>query len=70
MTNADIRFSARMAGVPLWRVAENLRIGEATLYRKLRQPLSESERQGFLRAIAEEASAGTKQLEGKNVFAK
>ena len=39
MNNIDIRKAAIEAGVKLWQVAEELRIADATLSRKLRHEL-------------------------------
>ena len=49
--NLDIRFMCRTAGIPLWRLAEELQIGDATLYRHLNKQLSEEQRQKFFSAI-------------------
>ena len=49
--NMDFRIAAKMAGVPLWQVAEHLRISEPTLYRRLRKPLDEQERKKLFDAL-------------------
>lgn len=49
--NQIVKLSARGAGVPLWRVAQELGISEATMTRKLRVPLSEEEKDEYLKII-------------------
>lgn len=34
--NADVREAAKKAGIPLWAIAEELGVSEATLTRKMR----------------------------------
>ena len=65
MPNLDIRFKAKSLGVPLWKVAKEMGIGENTLYRKLRRELSVEEKKRFFAAIqkiaAEQAKADLEQ---------
>lgn len=56
MPNLDVRFRAKAAGVPLWRIAKKMRIGDNTLFRKLRNELSAEEKQEFFRVIQEIAT--------------
>lgn len=51
MNNIDIRKAAIEAGVKLWQVAEELRIADATLSRKLRHELRNEEREQIMRII-------------------
>ncbi len=49
--NMDVRMTARMGAVPLWQLADALNMSEPTLYRKLRKPLTDAERQKYFSAI-------------------
>lgn len=60
MTPNEIRRAARIADVPLWRLAEEIGIGEATLFRWLRHPLSE-ERLGRTLAALDRLQKGANQ---------
>lgn len=51
MPNLDIRFKAKAAGVPLWRIAKEMKISDMTLFRRLRKELSAQEKQKFLDVI-------------------
>ena len=51
MQNMDIRISARMAQIPLWQLAKQLNISEPTLYRHLREPLTDEERKSYFDAL-------------------
>ena len=51
MPNLDIRFKAKAAGVPLWRIAKEMKISDMTLFRRLRKELSVQEKQKFLDVI-------------------
>lgn len=51
MPNLDIRFKAKAAGVPLWRIAKEMGISDMTLFRRLRKELSVQEKQKFLEVI-------------------
>ena len=50
-SNAKVKLAARGAGVPLWKVARELGISEATITRRLREPLNEDEKNRFLEVI-------------------
>lgn len=52
MANEKIRRSARMAGIPLWRIAQFIGVSEPTLTRWLRTPLTEEKEKAILDAIA------------------
>ena len=52
MENEKVRRAARIADVPLWRVAQQAGISEPTLTRWLRVPLSEEREQRLLEAIS------------------
>ncbi len=45
-------------GIFLWQIADALGISEATLMRKLRKPLSDSEREKYLNTIEKLSSGG------------
>lgn len=51
MANQQLRLAARGAGVPLWRIAQELGISEPTITRKLRVELPEAEQQRILEII-------------------
>lgn len=51
MTNRDIRARSVAAGVPMWKLAMELGIGDNTLYRWLRTELPEEKRNAMLEAI-------------------
>ena len=51
--NRDVKLAARGAGVPLWRLAQALGVSEATVTRKLREPLEEKEKNRFMEIIGE-----------------
>lgn len=69
MTNLDIRFKAKAAGVPLWRIAKEMQISDMTLFRRLRNELSVQEKQKFLDVImkiaAEQATQALTNKEGE-----
>ena len=48
-----MRDAARIAGIPLWRIAMQAGISEPTLTRWLRVPLSEDRERRIVRAIEE-----------------
>lgn len=50
--NEHIRKAARVAGVPLWRVAAAVGVSEPTLIRWLRFPLPEEKEARIMEAIA------------------
>lgn len=51
-TNERIRKAARVADVPLYRVAATIGVSEPTLHRWLRFPLPEEKERAILEAIA------------------
>ena len=52
LQNENVRELARHAGIPLWAVAHQLQISEATLFRWLRFPLSEEKDRRIKEAIS------------------
>jgi len=50
--NLTIRQAAKAAGIPLWRIAIALNVGEATLTRWLRTPLPKEKENQILSIIA------------------
>ena len=50
-TNTTVREAAKNAGIPLWRVATEIGISEATITRWLRLPLSHEREQKIMDAI-------------------
>lgn len=51
MANMKIRLAARGAGVPLWRIAQEMGVSEPTITRKLRKELPEEEQARILEII-------------------
>ena len=49
--NNDLRTAAKAKGVPLWKLAKAAGISESTMTRKLREPLTETEKARFLELI-------------------
>lgn len=49
--NQKIRRAARVADVPLWRIAAQIGVSEPTLFRWLRQPLPEDKERAIMEAI-------------------
>lgn len=49
--NEKIRLAARIAGVPLWKVAAAIGISEPTLTRWLRFPIPDEKEQRIMEAI-------------------
>lgn len=60
MTNEDIKLAARAAGIPLWRIAQEMRISESTITRRFRQELPVEEQQRIL-ALIEQMKDGDEQ---------
>lgn len=56
MKNKDIRFYANQKGVYLWQIALKLGIVDTTFSRKLRQELTESQKQKIFKIIDELAA--------------
>ncbi|MEE1064979.1 MAG: hypothetical protein UH249_02490 [Acutalibacteraceae bacterium] len=52
-TNADIRKVAKDNGIKLWQIAKKLGISDGNFSRKLRDELSEGEKDRILTIIAE-----------------
>lgn len=50
--NQTVRRAARVAGVPLWRVAAAIGVSEPTLTRWLRVPLPEDKERRIMTAIS------------------
>lgn len=50
--NESVRRAARIAGVPLWKVAAEIGVSEPTLTRWLRVPLSQEKETRIMAAIA------------------
>lgn len=50
--NQSVRRAARVAGVPLWRVATAIGVSEPTLTRWLRVPLPEDKERRIMTAIS------------------
>lgn len=69
MPNLDIRFKAKAAGVPLWRIAKEMGISDMTLFRRLRKELSVQEKQKLLDVImkiaADQAAQALTNREGE-----
>ena len=49
--NEKVRKAARIADVPLYRIAQELKISEPTMTRWLREPLNSERESAFLKAI-------------------
>lgn len=61
MPNLDIRFQAKAAQVPLWKLAQKLGISNNTLFVRLRRELSATEKKRYTAAIQEIAMEQAKQ---------
>lgn len=53
MENAMVRKAARVAGIPLWKIAVAIGVSEPTLTRWLRTPLSPEREAVIMGAISE-----------------
>lgn len=51
--NENVRKAARVAGIPLWAVAEKIQVSEPTLTRWLRVPLPADKEERIMAAIQE-----------------
>ena len=51
--NIELRAELKAANIPYWRIAEVLGVHENTVIRRMRTPLSDTDRQAFDKAIAE-----------------
>lgn len=58
MKNLELRKAAKAAGIPLWRIADAIGVGEATMTRKLRHELPENEKKQLLNLIRQLAREG------------
>lgn len=58
LENQAIRLAARGAGIPLWRIAQEMNISEPTITRRLRRPLAPEETQKFLAIINKLSARG------------
>ena len=47
----DIRFRAKAAGVPFWKIGEKLGVTEVTIVRRLRKELSPEQKKIYLDVI-------------------
>ena len=50
--NERVRKAARMAGVPLWKVAASIGVSEPTFMRRMRFPLPEEKETRIMEAIS------------------
>lgn len=53
MTNEEVRKAARIADVPIWKIAMVLGISEPTIFRWLRTELPEDRKAAMMAAIDE-----------------
>jgi IS30 family transposase len=53
LANADVRAEMKKAGVPLWQIADALRVCELTVTRKLRRELDSAGKIEILALIAQ-----------------
>lgn len=51
MTNTDIRNYAKLKGVKLWRIAEELKITDSTFSRQLRKEFANEKKQEIIAII-------------------
>ena len=67
MANMDIRFKAKAANVPFWKIGEKLGVSEVTIVRRLRKELSADQKKIYFDAIqaviADRAKADMEQTE-------
>lgn len=56
--NNDLRLACKGAGVPLYMVADALKISDQTLFRNWRKELSQNEKDQIYRIIEEIAKGG------------
>lgn len=61
MANMDIRFKAKAAGVPFWKIGEKMGVSEVTIIRRLRKELSPEEKQRYLAVIQQIVSERAKE---------
>jgi len=60
MANADLRAEAKAAGVPIWKIGNELGISEPTMTRKLRNELTAAEKTEIRIIIAKLRTEGTR----------
>ena len=60
MANMDLRFKAKAAGVPFWKIAEKLGVTEVTITRRFRKELSPEQKQMYLDVIQQIVSERAK----------
>lgn len=69
MENMDIRFKAKAAGVPLWKIAAKMGVSEPTIHRRLRKEMNEEEKHYYFNVIheieQEQANSILQQIEKK-----
>ena len=58
MKNLELKKAAKAAGIPLWRIADAIGVGEATMPRKLRHEVPENEKKQLLNLIKQLAREG------------
>lgn len=51
MTNVDLRFKAKSAGIALWEIAEELGVTEVTICRRFRKELTPEQKKVYLDAM-------------------
>ena len=56
MANLDVRFAAKAASVPFWKIGEVLGVSEVTIIRRLRKELSPEQKRIYFDAIKKIAS--------------
>lgn len=59
MNNEQVRAAAKKARIPLWRIANHLKISEPTMTRWLRVPLSPEKEKRIMDAINTIAKEGS-----------
>lgn len=59
--NQNVRNTAKTAGVKLWEIAVHLGVGEATIMRWMRVPLSDDRQNAIMQAITELAQKKQKE---------
>ena len=68
MANMDIRFKAKAAGVPFWRIGAKLGVSEVTIIRRLRKELTPEQKKLYLdviqQIVSERAKADLESVEG------
>ena len=69
MANMDIRFKAKAAGVPFWKIGEKMGVSEVTIIRRLRKELSPEQKKQYFDIIqlivSERARTDLEKVEGE-----